>query len=274
MGVYQAAGRHFQKGATLISVERLKQLLITAFTDIRTYIALVSLVFAFIAYRRHKRKRLAYEIISNLPLFSVQREIKDRIKIYLDDTLVEKVNLVLIRIYNPGNDAITTRDFESPISVNLGDEAKILSVEISEKSPIDLPANISYDDNSVTLEPLLLNEKDSVTIKALVSRPQRAITVSARIAGVNSIEDRADKDYERARITFGLFQLFAFLIFSSFSLTVIDIVFGERIKHLGINPTVLRGINLIVIVAIFVGVLVFIIGSLKRMGSLKRKTRP
>jgi hypothetical protein len=243
--VYKAAGHHLQKGTAQFSMQEFKQFLTIAFTDIRTYIALGSLVLAIIAYRRHKRKRLAYQIVSNESLFSIKRLIKDRIKIYLDDTLVENVNLVLIRIFNPGNDTITTKDFESSIAVNFGDAAKILSVEISEKSPADLPATISYNDSSVMLEPLLLNEKDSVTLKALVSKPQNAIIVGGRIAGVRKIEDGTYSD-ERIKYVNFVFQTILLLVIVSLSITGVEIAVIDPMKNLGITPRDLGAIKLIV----------------------------
>src|SRR5262249_43494069 len=78
--------------------------------------------------------------------------------------------------------------------------AKILSVEISEMSPTDLPANISYSDSSVKLEPLLMNQNDSITIKALVSKPKDTIAVSGRIVGVKKIEEKDEETQLNARI--------------------------------------------------------------------------
>jgi hypothetical protein len=230
-------------------METLRQILITGSTDIRTYIALGALIFAIIAYRRHKRKMLAYDIITNTSLLSIRPVTKDEIKIYVDDAPVEGVNLVLIRIYNPGNDAITTKDFESPIGVNFGFMAKILSAEISEKSPVDLPAKISYNDTSVELKPLLLNVKDSIMIKALVSRSQEEIIVSGRIAGVNKIEDRTGKD-DRVRVTLGTVQVVGFSFVAGLFLAGLETLLSEHIKYLEITSTVLNAIRLIAIAAI------------------------
>lgn len=174
-------------------MQGIKQFLINAAQDFRTYLALGSLIFAYIAFRRHKRKRLVYEILSNAALFSVRREIREKVKIFYEDKPVEKVNLVVIRFINAGNDAILTKDFDLPISINFGDEAAIISAEISEKTPQDLPAEISYTGTVIKLEPLLLNEKDSITIKALVSKASDMPAISARIAGVKALTDRTEK---------------------------------------------------------------------------------
>jgi hypothetical protein len=220
-------------------MEGFKQFLIIAFNDIRTYIALASLVFAYIAYRRHKRKRLAFEIIYNNPLFSVKRVIRDRIRIYLDDVQVEDVNLVVIRIYNPGNDAITAKDFESSIGVDFGGAAMILTVEILEDSPTDLLANVSYDDSSIQIDPLLLNEKDSVNLRVLVSKPQNAITVRGRIAGVRKIEDRTESG---GRINTAMLAGNMLLVFigGAIVLTALEILVRDHMKKLGVSPEILR----------------------------------
>jgi hypothetical protein len=173
-------------------MDGLKQILITAASDLRTYIAFGSLVFAIIAYRRHKRKRLIYEILSNAALFTVREEVRNRIKITLDEKPVEYVHLVVIRITNAGNEAISSKDFETPVSINFGNKATILSAEISQTDPSGLPAQISYNESLVELKPLLMNEKDNLTIKALVSKGKAPI-VDARIAGIRELEDRTGK---------------------------------------------------------------------------------
>lgn len=148
------------------------------------------MIFAYVAYRRHKRKRLSYEIISNTPLLSVKSEVKGRIKIYLDDRPVEDVNLIMIRITNIGNDPILSKDLTTPITINFDEAAKLLSVEIFERIPVDmLLPDMALSNNWIALSPQLLNEKDSITIKILGSGVTSAPIVRARIAGVEKIEN-------------------------------------------------------------------------------------
>ena len=171
-------------------MQEIKQFLLDDFNIITLVGTILTLSGLIIGVRRHKRKRLAFEIISNTPLLSVNSEVKDRVKIYLDDRPVTDVNLMMVKLTNTGNESIPSKDFETPITINFGKSATLISFEIFERTPAEmpLPENITSANNWVTLSPFLLNEKDSITIKALVSGVTGAPAITARIAGVKTIE--------------------------------------------------------------------------------------
>jgi hypothetical protein len=138
-------------------------------------------------YRQRRRKRLGYQILANTPVLTVDEEIRGKLKIWYEDIPVRNLQLLLLKFINTGNVPIATADFERPLSITFGSEAKILSSEIIASSPSDLSPSISATTHGIALAPLLLNPNDYFTIKALVSERQGGVSVTARIIGVERV---------------------------------------------------------------------------------------
>lgn len=103
-------------------------------------------------------------------------------------TAVKDLWLVAMRIENSGHVEIRTADFEEPFTIRFAKPARVVSAEYVSSSPTGVRAKVSLLDNTITVEPLLLNRRDRVSIQALVTafHPGRdAIRASARIAGGN-----------------------------------------------------------------------------------------
>jgi hypothetical protein len=103
------------------------------------------------------------------------------------DKEVQKVDLVVVRIVNTGNQPITTKDFDRPITLDLGEGAQILTAEISEKKPDELQPSINVEQSKIKLEPILLNQGDAITFKMLVTGSTKNIKIDSRIIGVEKI---------------------------------------------------------------------------------------
>ena len=121
-----------------------------------------------IYFLQKSKKRLAYEVVSNTQLVGVKSEVQNKIKIYYENKLVENVHLVSIRLINSGNQPISIEDFARPINIKLGSNTNILTCEVLEKNPKDLDIVISKMQNSVKIQPLLLNPNDSLTLNILL----------------------------------------------------------------------------------------------------------
>jgi hypothetical protein len=137
--------------------------------------------------KQRQRKSLSYQIVSNTPLLSVEEEIKKDLVIKYRGKEVQKVDLVAVRIVNTGNLPIATKDFDRPITLDLGEGAQILTAEISEKKPDELQPSINVEQSKIKLEPILLNQGDAITFKMLVTGFTKNIKIDFRIIGVEKI---------------------------------------------------------------------------------------
>lgn len=155
--------------------------------------AIAVTVVLFVLQRR--KKSLSYEILSSTPLLKPQEELKGRLQILFDSKPVADVYLLLIRISNTGNMPIMADDFERPLSVELGPEARILTLDVSEKRPESLkPVARPKEGGIIMVEPLLLNGGDSFILKVIVSQyDSEKFEIDGRIAGVREIREPPEK---------------------------------------------------------------------------------
>jgi len=148
------------------------------------FLALVlSLVIASI---QRRRKRLAYQILTDTPFFTVQEEVKGRVQMLLDGAPVEDPSLIVLRVMNRGNMPIRVANFQRPLSFTFGDKAEVIAAEVIRQRPANLTAAVTFENGKVTLTPLLLNGGDSLDIKCLVSRVE-FIDDDARVEGVSAV---------------------------------------------------------------------------------------
>lgn len=152
----------------------------------------------FIIQRWIQRKELSYNIISRTPLLNLQGKNKWDIQILFDKKPVQDVDLIEIEILNSGHQEIRPNDYEYPISFNFGENTKILSAEKSEVNPESLQPSIRIEGLKVVIDPILLNPKDSITIKMLVSRYEKKPTPNVRIAGIKDIKDARESSKKLA----------------------------------------------------------------------------
>lgn len=148
-------------------------------------LAIIAAVIIYLKQRLHKN--ISYEIISKSSLLSVNDEIKQDVQISFKGKLVQQVSLIILRIFNSGNVPVLSTDFESPIAITLGKNAIVLTAEIIDKQPDCLPTLITSEDSRIILAPTLLNPRDSVTLRMLVTNLE-TIDIDSRIAGVRKIQ--------------------------------------------------------------------------------------
>jgi hypothetical protein len=140
-----------------------------------------------VALAQRRRKRLGYHIETATAVLSMREELAGRIKVLLDDELVDDLRLYILRFTNVGNVPIRSGDYERPITITFGKSSQVVSAEVTEQHPQSLAATITCEPVAITIKPLLLNEADSLAVKCLVTR-SAGVTVDARIVGVSRIE--------------------------------------------------------------------------------------
>lgn len=136
---------------------------------------------------RSLSKRLVYDVITQTSLVNIAPlSVVNRVKIYFDDNPVENAELILIKIINTGMNPIKTDDFETPLMLYLGSKAKILEAGIYNPSPKNLRVSFFIEKETLKINPLLLNPRDSFTVK-IIAESSSAIELGGRIVGVNKI---------------------------------------------------------------------------------------
>jgi hypothetical protein len=157
-------------------------------------IGFLTIIVSIIIFRKQvNQKGITYEIISNTPILSLKEDVRDRVQVLFDSKPIVNVRLVILKIWNSGNIPISPYEYHDPIRFEFGKNAEILDTDVLETVPTDnrakVKASLKLDKESVMLEPLLLNSKDSITLKFLLAGTQLAgeIKVSSRIAGISKI---------------------------------------------------------------------------------------
>jgi hypothetical protein len=138
---------------------------------------------AIVIYLKQRpRKVISFQKITEERLLSVSNELRDKLKIFYEDKLVEGVNLFKFEFSNSGNREILEKDYVKPISLFFGDNAHVLSVEITEIKPKSFEVSALTDGKVINLSKCVFNAGESITVKTLVSKPQ-FYSINGRIAG-------------------------------------------------------------------------------------------
>ena len=159
--------------------------------DLRAVLAAISAIIAFIAlfyftWWRNRRK-LSYDILSNVSLVSTSVEVRDKVQIFFEGKPVKNVWLIVIKLINDGNLPIKKEEFEQPLKF-LFPKSKVLNAEKVRFKPQNIATAISYTDDEVEIAPALFNGKDYIEFKVLVSDYQEHMTIDARIVGVSDVQ--------------------------------------------------------------------------------------
>ena len=142
------------------------------------------LVMIFIALFQRKTKKLSYEVILDTPLVTVSSKIKDKIRIYFDNKVVDNPQLVIVRFTNTGNQPISKSDFEENIILKFSDISQIIQCDASELFPENLRLEFNHDQNSVTINPLLINERESFNLNLIIDNHNFDFYIIDRIKGL------------------------------------------------------------------------------------------
>lgn len=164
------------------------------YIGVTLFVGIITVVISILLYRKQRRRKLlTYQIVSDTPVLSAERELADKVQVLFNGKPVDDARLVVLRLWNAGNESIKTEDYDqqTPIVIDFGENTEVLDAEILETSPASIKMrqllSIASDIAAILLQPLLLNSKDSITVKVLLSRFTGTIQVNARIDGVKEI---------------------------------------------------------------------------------------
>lgn len=148
---------------------------------------ILSIVFYF---QSRRRKAITWEKISELTVdtrSSINRRSKP----------IRKATELVLRIWNSGNETIEESDYRSPIKFNFGKGAKVLHAEILEttKESLRSRANNAFKSsvNTVILEPVLLNSKDTIEFRVTLTGFTSANKITIENLGIVGVYEISEK---------------------------------------------------------------------------------
>jgi hypothetical protein len=193
-------------------------------------IGIISIIISVLMYvHSQKRKSLGYELLAEVSLLTVKKDLHGKIKIFFEDKLIQDAWHLIYKITNNGDVPINDRDFKAPISISFGNGTTILDAEISSTTPKNLKANLNIiNANEIILDPLLMNSLDSIIINVFLSgyRSGASVAPVARIEGINQIEyinEHSDiKNRNLRSVLYISFFMLLVIVLSSLNDTVMD----------------------------------------------------
>ncbi len=179
------------------------------------------------------KKALSFQYMINTSLLPKSTLISDQYKITYKNKIAADIYVIEIKFQNTGRLAIIESDFTEPIQISFQNNVTIISAEIASVYPDDLKPKCEIENNSIKLMPLLLNKRDTVSIKILVSNTYGAFPiVSARIIDIQRLTHigkmRLEESYYDLTIPISLF----FLIMLN-AVVVITGIIVKIIKYYG-----------------------------------------
>jgi hypothetical protein len=172
---------------------------------------------------RQGRKEVVYNIVSDTPILSLEKEIGNQVEVLFNNQVVKDLRLIIAEVWNSGRIPIPPEEFKSPITFSLVEPAKVLDTEVVAQEPTSLKASLQRTPNSVILEPLLLNQNNKVRLKILVSGTG-LLSITSGIVGVeiaNYSEIAKGREKLYTTFYFTLFGLSAAMIISGFILSLL-----------------------------------------------------
>jgi len=130
-------------------------------------------------------RSLTVRLLSSSPLqpaLNIQN-----LQISLNGQNVESPYVSTLVLMNTGSKPITSADFDGALQIQMANDAKLISAEITSTAPKNIPAQVTTSGNKAAISPFLSNPKDSVTIAVITSGPRPGFEVRARIVGINEV---------------------------------------------------------------------------------------
>jgi hypothetical protein len=205
------------------------------------------------------RRSVSYDVISsNLLRIDVNENLQKKTKVLYDGKRVNNVTMFVIKISNSGNRPILTTDYIEPITIWFSEKARILELWMETK-PDTLRAGFKLDDQSVGIEPVMLNAGDSVEVAALI-KDYSHWGMDGRVVGVKDFTELGvSQRFSNTRVPF--------LTLSDIAIIVAPIFIGVLLlfKLQQLSPADLAlMVELALIMVTFTGLRLIIRGPLLR----------
>jgi hypothetical protein len=153
---------------------------------------LTILVMVMLHIRSKRKKELICKLFPSLSLVDVRTEVKDKIKIYYNDDLVENLSMTKVKIRNNGNLSIRKEDIIKPLEFNFGEKLSVIDYSAIDTEPEGITVNLESNNEKNNLIRCffdLLNPGDEFTLQFVCLGESKELpNITARIEGVKQIE--------------------------------------------------------------------------------------
>lgn len=133
----------------------------------------------------NKRSEITIEIKQSFTVLQKEKSIQ-KLEISYGNKPITSLNKTILVLKNTGRTPITKDDVISPANIRFKD-ANLLEVTLTKQSPPNINANISYDNQNITLNFLLLNPDDELELSILTAEGSPNFVADARIKNINQI---------------------------------------------------------------------------------------
>lgn len=200
-------------------------------------LAVITIITMVVIYYKQKNRRaFAYEVLAVEPLYLLNKQTKDRLKILFDDKPVKNPIIVRFNFKNSGNESILIEDFAIPITIAFGEKNEILSADIIDVAPSNLEVCLMVSNNLLTFQPTLINAQDSFELRVILDDANENVSIDGRIKGISKITQVKDPEFIKYLLGIG-FVLISIVIL----LDIFEIV--------GFNLRIFAGLGMILIFA-------------------------
>ena len=153
---------------------------------------IVAIIVPIILYILSKRKKkLICKLFPSLSLVDVRTEVKDKIKIYYDEKLVENLSMTKVKIRNNGNLPIRKEDIIKPLEFNFGENLSVIDRRLIDTEPegITVKLESNNENNLIRCSFDLLNPGDELTLQFVCLGESKELpNIGARIEGIKHVE--------------------------------------------------------------------------------------
>ena len=153
-------------------------------------IALVITIAIF--FLQKNKKELTWITLSQSPLLNAKS--KD-IKVFHNNANVDSVYITEIKIVNTGSIPILPTDYTERIGINFKEDNFVLSAEVTKVEPDTINAVFDIVDNTVLMNSMLLNPKDSINFRLLTKSSYDEFKIIGRIVGIKEIKKQIVEKY-------------------------------------------------------------------------------
>lgn len=203
---------------------------------------LIPTIVSFRVYKLQETKKdIVCKVMSITPLVDIKDDMQGKLRVFFDDAPVDNAYVIALRITNSGKLPVTSAEQETPIQIHIGTN-RILEAKVLETSPKGLTAVVSNTNDSIVLNPLLLNAGDSLTIKVVTDSYSGKISTSGRIVGVNQVKLLMPENKEN-QLRWQSMTIIISLVIGIIGIsTVISAIFAAiRADNESISVSVVRG---------------------------------
>ncbi len=180
-------------------------------------LAVITIITMIVIYYKQKNKKaFAYEVLAVEPLYFLNKQTKDRLKILFDDKPVKNPIILRFNFINSGNESILVEDFVKPVSIAFGEKNEILSADIIDVAPSNLEMCLEVSNNLLTFQPALINPQDSFELRVILDDANENVSIYGRIKGVSKITQIRDSNLIKYLMAVGLVLLVIAIILGLF----------------------------------------------------------